>query len=98
MRTRGPDLLSIDNVMGAIGSCRSLETGEVAPGIGLRESLATDVFTGEDPFQKTVLLVRPAPGHDGWACHSDPYDIHGRRQSIGREFLQEYKLLDGSGA
>ena len=61
MRTRGPDLLPIDDKMVAPLDGASAQAGEIAAGIGLRIALTPQLVGAEDARQVPLFFAPPFP-------------------------------------
>jgi len=79
-RTVGrPDLLTVDDEILALANRASLETREVAPGVGFGEALGPHVFGREDAPDPTLLLFFGAVRHERRAHEVEAEDVDALR-------------------
>src|SRR5262245_49425336 len=67
LRKTGPDFLSVNYKVVAVTNCFCIERRQVTAGVGFREALTPDLFTGKDRGEISRLLLRSADGDYGWA-------------------------------
>ena len=79
MRLRGPDLLSIDQIVILFAFSAGFKRREIRPGIGLRISLTPESLAAGNPRQPSLLLFRRAECINNWAYHGDTEGAGWRR-------------------
>src|SRR5581483_9169763 len=72
--------------------------GEVAAGVGFRESLAPDLLGAEDLRQVALLLRGRPPRDDRRPRHAEPDHTEVRRRLRARELLEEDRVVAVRGA
>src|SRR5579875_1874911 len=88
MRTGGPDLLPVDDVLVAITHGAGLQAGEVGAGARLGKALTPRLLTRDDAGQEAPLLLLGAVGDDRRAGPADT-DAAGGRSAVQRQLLVE---------
>src|SRR6478736_6035375 len=70
MRTRGPDLLAVDDPVVAAFFRARAQTRDIGSAGRLRKQLAPDLFAGGELRQVMALMLLAAIGHHGRAAHA----------------------------
>ena len=90
MATGGPDLLTVDDVFVAVADGRGAQRSKIGAGLGLGVADREVHLSGEDGWQKLLLLGLVAVHHQGRA---DGLQGHGRQRYVGAGRLVDEQLL-----
>ena len=94
MRAGGPDLLAVDDPVGAILFGAGAQAGDVGSAGGLGEQLAPDVFARRQRRQIAPLVILGGERHHGRAAHAVTDDEHARELAERALFLLPDHALD----
>ncbi len=98
MRAAGPDLLAVDDPVGALLFRLGAQPRHVGTGRRLGKQLAPDVRAGGERRQVVLLLLFAGVGHHGRPAHALPDQEHAGELAVDALFLLPDHPLDRRGA
>ena len=98
MSERRPKLLAVYDKLVAIQGCAGAESCEIGTGAGFRESLAPDLFAGQDLLNKPFLLFLGPVLQNSWPAHRQAQFVERRRRSHSRRLFVKNSAFDDRSA